>query len=275
MKMVASAKLHRAQGAIESMLPYQKKINHILTNFLSAMDTSLPNPYTADREVKSVAILVFSSNSSLCGAFNANIIKYFVEVTNRYKHLPKENILVYPVGRKIEEAAKKMGFILQGSYQDIAGKPSYEKAAKLAEEIEEAYLSGKVDRVEMIYQHFRTVSTQELQNSVYLPIDMECVKKEAKQNSNGDSERKLLIDYIIEPSFEEFVYSLLPTVLKFKVFALILDSNAAEHAARTMAMQVASDNANDLIQDLTKQYNKSRQQAITNELLDIIGGGMK
>lgn len=279
MKMVASAKLHKAQGAIEHMLPYQEKMNQILTNFLSSIDDSLQTPYSTQRDVKTVAILVFSSNSSLCGAFNAHIIKRFVEVAERYNHLPKEHIMVYPVGKKIEEAVRKMGYRIQGSYQSLTDKPSYEKAAALTDSIVESYTSGEIDKVEMIYQHFKSAGAQELLNPTYLPVDLSGIREEAKKNGQATEAQKSIlkarIDYIVEPSSEEFISSLLPMVLELKIYTSLLDSIASEHAARTMAMQVASDNASDLIQDLTKQYNKSRQQSITNELLDIIGGSMK
>lgn len=279
MKMVASAKLHRAQGAIENMLPYQSKMNRILTSFLSSMDVSLDTPFTVQREVKRVGIIVFSSNSSLCGGFNANVIKRFVEVTDKYSNLDKKDICVYPVGRKIEEAVKKLGFEPQATFQDIADKPSYDETAKLAEDIMEQFVSGELDRVEIIYHHFKSVGAQELMDETFLPIDLAYIEETAgealAEGEEEDGKRKLRIDYIVEPSTEEFIASLLPTVLKFNVFTALLDSNASEHAARMMAMQTATDNANELIQDLTKQYNKTRQQAITNELLDIIGGSMK
>lgn len=279
MKMVASAKLHRAQAAIENMLPYQKKMNRILTSFLSSMDVSLDSPFTAEREVKRVGIIVYSSNSSLCGAFNANVIKRLIEVAGRYNSLKKEDIMVYPVGRKVEEAARKLGFNTQGSYQDMADKPSYEEAAKLAQTVMEQFVAGELDRVEIIFHHFKSAGAQELLSDTYLPIDLTHVEEEAEEDvektDGKNNKSKLKIDYIVEPSVEEFITSLLPTVLKLKVFTALLDSSASEHAARMMAMQVATDNANELIQDLTKQYNKTRQQAITNELLDIIGGSMK
>lgn len=278
MKMVASAKLHRAQNAIENMLPYQKKMNRILTDFLSSMDETLDTSFTVQREVKRVGILVFSSNSSLCGAFNANVIRRFTEVSDNYQHLSKENILVYPVGRKIEEAVKKMGFIPQGSFQELAEKPSYDQAAKIAGTLMELFVSGELDKVEIIFHHFKSAGAQELLNNVYLPIDLSAIEEEAQagnqEESNTNKRGKRRIDYIVEPSVEEFIASLLPTVLKLRVYTALLDSNASEHAARMMAMQVATDNANELIQDLTKQYNKTRQQTITNELLDIIGGSM-
>ena len=279
MKMVASAKLHRAQAAIENMLPYQKKMNRILTSFLNSMDVSLDSPFTVEREIKRVGIIVYSSNSSLCGAFNANVIKRLVEVAGRYKSLKKEDIWVYPVGRKIEEAARKLGFNSQGTYQIMADKPSYEEAAKLAETVMEKFITGELDKVEIIFNHFKSAGAQELLNETYLPIDLTHIEEEAEEDVEKtdvkNKKRKLRIDYIVEPSVEEFITSLLPTVLKLKVFTALLDSSASEHAARMMAMQTATDNANELIQDLTKQYNKTRQQAITNELLDIIGGSMK
>ncbi|NDV82706.1 F0F1 ATP synthase subunit gamma [Bacteroides sp. 51] len=279
MKMVASAKLHRAQNAIENMLPYQSKLNRILTDFLSSMDVSLDSPFTVQREVKRVGIIVFSSNSSLCGAFNANVIKRFVEVTDRYKTLDKENIKVYPVGKKIEEAVKRLGFTPEGTFQDIADKPSYDEAAKLAENVMDLFIAGELDRVEVIFHHFKSAGAQELMDATFLPIDLTHVEEEAEEEEiNAEkktSKRKIRIDYIVEPSVEEFIASLLPTVLKLKVFTASLDSAASEHAARMMAMQVATDNANELIDDLTKQFNKTRQQTITNELLDIISGSMK
>lgn len=279
MKMVASAKLHKAQAAIVNMLPYQKKMSRILTDFLSSLDVSFDTPFTVEREVKRVGIIVFSSNSSLCGAFNANVIKRLVEVADKYKTLKKEDIRIYPVGRKVEEAVRRLGYNAQGTYQDMADKPSYEAAAELAGTIMEQFLAGELDKVEIIFNHFKSVGTQELMNVTYLPVDLtpaeQEVKEDAKKTNEKNRKRKLRINYIVEPSVEEFIADLLPTVLKLRVFTALLDSGASEHAARMMAMQIATDNANELIQDLTKQFNKTRQQTITNELLDIIGGSMK
>ena len=138
MKMVASAKLHKAQGAIENMLPYQRKLNKILTNFLSA-DLPVESPFCVERPVKRVAIVAFSSNSSLCGAFNANVLKMFLQTVGEYRELGQDNILIYPVGKKIEEAVKKLGFFPQGSYQKLADKPSYDEAATLAKLLMELF----------------------------------------------------------------------------------------------------------------------------------------
>lgn len=266
MKMVASAKLHKAQGAIENMLPYQRKLNKILTNFLSA-DLPVESPFCVERPVKRVAIVAFSSNSSLCGAFNANVLKMFLQTVGEYRELGQDNILIYPVGKKIEEAVKKLGFFPQGSYQKLADKPSYDEAAALAKLLMELFLEKNIDRVELIYHHFKSMGVQELLRERYLPIDLSVVQ-------NDEERGGVVNDYIIEPSAAQLIADLIPQVLSQKIFTAALDSNASEHAARTLAMQIATDNANELIQELTKQYNKTRQQAITNELLDIVGGSM-
>lgn len=266
MKMVASAKLHKAQGAIENMLPYQRKLNKILTNFLSA-DLPVESPFCVERPVKRVAIVAFSSNSSLCGAFNANVLKMFLQTVGEYRELGQDNILIYPVDKKIEEAVKKLGFFPQGSYQKLADKPSYDEAAALAKLLMELFLEKNIDRVELIYHHFKSMGVQELLRERYLPIDLSAVQ-------NDEERGGVVNDYIIEPSAAQLIADLIPQVLSQKIFTAALDSNASEHAARTLAMQIATDNANELIQELTKQYNKTRQQAITNELLDIVGGSM-
>ena len=275
MKMVASAKLHKAQGVIENMLPYQKKLNKILTNFLSA-DLPIESPYVQEREVKRVAIVVFSSNTSLCGAFNANVIKMMMQTIGEFRTLGQDNILIFPVGKKVDEAAKRMGFKPQEVSPTLSDKPTYQEAAELAHRLMDLYVAGEVDRVEIIYHHFKSMGVQILLRETYLPINLtNVVSYEDRENEEEVQENEIANDYIIEPNAEELIASLIPTVLSQKIFTAAVDSNASEHAARTLAMQVATDNANELIQDLTKQYNKSRQQAITNELLDIVGGSMK
>ena len=275
MKMVASAKLHKAQGAIENMLPYERKLNKILTNFLSA-DLPVESPYIKAREVKRVAIVAFSSNTSLCGAFNANVIKMLLQTVGEFRTLGQDNILIFPVGKKVDEAVKRLGFEPQETSPTLSDKPSYQEASELAHRLMEMYVSGDIDRVELIYHHFKSMGVQILLRETYLPIDLtRVVDEEEKQKEEEVQGGEIANDYIIEPSAEELIANLIPTVLSQKLFTAAVDSNASEHAARTLAMQVATDNANELIQDLTKQYNKSRQQAITNELLDIVGGSMQ
>ena len=275
MKMVASAKLHKAQGAIENMLPYERKLNKILTNFLSA-DLPVESPYIKAREVKRVAIVAFSSNTSLCGAFNANVIKMLLQTVGEFRTLGQDNILIFPVGKKVDEAVKRLGFQPQETSPTLSDKPSYQEASELAHRLMEMYVSGEIDRVELIYHHFKSMGVQILLRETYLPIDLtRVVDEEEKQKEEEVQGGEIANDYIIEPSAEELITNLIPTVLSQKLFTAAVDSNASEHAARTLAMQVATDNANELIQDLTKHYNKSRQQAITNELLDIVGGSMQ
>ena len=269
MKMVASAKLHKAQGRIENMLPYQQKLNGILTSFLET-DTSVESPYVVTRPVERMAVVAFSSNSSLCGAYNLNVIKALEQVLSENASLGKENLWIYPVGRKVEHAVRKLGYAPKGSFLQMAEKPSYADARKLASELMAAFVEGHIDRVVLIYHHFKSMGTQLLMNEDFLPIDLQ--QAVGDKASDGQVLRN---DYIIEPSVEQLIAELLPKVLYQKIYTVSLDANASEHAARLLAMQTATDNADDLIQDLTKQYNKGRQQAITNELLDIIGGSMK
>ena len=243
------------------MLPYQKKLNKILTNFLSA-DLPIESPYVQEREVKRVAIVVFSSNTSLCGAFNANVIKMMMQTIGEFRTLGQDNILIFPVGKKVDEAAKRMGFKPQEVSSTLSDKPTYQEAAELAHRLMDLYVAGEVDRVEIIYHHFKSMGVQILLRETYLPINLtNVVSEEDRENEEEVQENEIANDYIIEPNAEELIASLIPTVLSQKIFTAAVDSNASEHAARTLAMQVATDNANELIQDLTKQYNKSTRES--------------
>lgn len=199
-----------------------------------------------------------------------------LQTAGEYRTLGQDNILMFPVGKKVEEAVKRMGFPPQGTYVSLSDKPTYQEAADLAHHLMQMYVSGEVDRVEIIYHHFKSTGVQILLRETYLPIDLKhIIEEEAQKNKEEVEEHEIANDYIIEPNAEELIANLIPMVLSQKLFTAAVDSNTSEHAARTLAMQIATDNANELIQDLTKQYNKSRQQAITNELLDIVGGSMK
>ena len=263
MKMVASAKLHKAQAAITNMLPYEQRLHRLLTNFLNGEEVL--SCYTNVKEVKRIALVVFSSNSSLCGGFNANVIKHTHQWLDEHQALGKENILIYPIGKKVADAMIKQGYEVQGDFQHMADKPSFAEASALAQELMDKFERGEVDQVEVLYNHFKNTASQILTHEVYLPIPI---------NASDEIAPKEETDYILEPSREELLQMLLPKVLRMKFYTILLDSNASEHAARTMAMQIATDNADDLLQELTLMYNKTRQQAITNELLDIVGGSM-
>jgi len=260
MKMVSSAKLRKAQKTIENLFPYEQRLNGLLNNFLSAEEDNV-SVYAETRELKRVAIIVISSNSSLCGSFNTNVSKRFNQTIEKYKALGVENILVFPVGKKIAKASKKTGFEPQSNFDSMADKPSYIAALTFADDIMRLFKNKDIDRVELIYHHFKSKSTQVITEETLLPIQLKPAEKGT-----------VALDYIVEPDRETIMAELIPKVLRLKIYTALLDSNASEHAARTMAMQTATDNASDLLQDLSLQYNKSRQQAITNELLDIIGG---
>jgi F-type H+-transporting ATPase subunit gamma len=266
MKMIASAKLHSAQATIASFLPYSQKLDSILKGLLSSEGNSFESPYSVQREIKRVSIAVISSNSSLCGAYNANVIREFQSLYSQYSYLGKENILVYPIGKKIHKYASQHGLNIQGSFEEIANKPTYEQVSILSHNLVQQFLNCETDRIEIVYTHFRNIATQYTLHTTYLPFALQSTDV----TNNADKNRKN--DYILEPERSVLLLNLLPKVLETNLLSLLLDSNAAEHGARSMAMQIATDNATDLIQQLQIEYNKSRQSAITNQLLDIIGG---
>lgn len=259
MKMVSSAKLHHTQMLTEHTLLYANKLSAILNGLLSA-ECDLESPYTEQREVKRVAIAVFSSSSGLCGTFNVNVWKELSARLHEYKAQQIE-VRLYPIGKKIADELHKAGYTTEDNFLHLGEKPSYDGAISLAGDLMELFTSGKVDRVELLYHHFKNTATQVLTHKVYLPITL----PEATTDASAT-------DYLLEPSPENLQALLFPKLLNLTVYTTLLDTVTSEHAARMMAMQAANDNANDLIQDLTLQYNKTRQQAITNELLDIMGG---
>lgn len=271
MKMIASSKLRKSQQAITSFLPYSTKLNEILINLL-ASDSSLDSPYAHEREVKKVAIVAFTSNSSLCGAFNSNVIKELNATIAAYgKTLNKSDILVYPIGKKVFDYSKKKGFnfVDNPAFLEVADKPSFPVIADLSKELIDKFLSHELDEIVLIYTHFHSMGVQKVTKTEYLPFDLKGTQEKLEIAENKKS---VMTDYILEPGQVELLDHLIPKVLGSNLFAALLDSNASENAARSLAMQIATDNATELIGDLTIEYNKSRQGAITNELLDIIGG---
>ncbi len=268
MKMVASSKLHHAQLAIERMRPYERQLSHIMSTFVGSMEGEIDTPYAGEREVKRVAIVLYTSNSSLCGGFNANVIKAFNRKVEAYRQQGIDIVSVYPLGKKAYDAVVKAGFTPSADYAALLDHPSYEKAAQVAAEIMESYAEGEIDRADLIYHHFKSAGSQILTEEEFLPIKLQT----ADVDSTSHTTQR---DFIVEPSKEEVISQLVPKSLHLKLFTALLDSLASEHAARVMAMQVATDNADELLRELTLTYNKTRQQAITNELLDIVGGSMQ
>jgi len=262
MKMVSSAKLKKAQNAIENIAPYQDRLNRILNNFL-ATETDFHSAYAEVRPLKRLAIVVFSSNSSLCGAFNSNVIKKLNEVYHENKKLGAKNIVIFPIGKKVCEASKKLKATISGEYNQLADKPNFDGMTEIANSLMNSFLKKEFDRVIVIYHHLKSTAVQQLFVEDFLPIRFEQKGTDTKSTSG---------DYIVEPNKMEVLQALLPKALRTKLYACLLDSNASEYGARTVAMQIATDNAEDLIKELTVLYNKTRQQTITSELLDIVGG---
>lgn len=269
MRMIASAKLHRAQSIIGNALPYENKLHDMLSAILFSDDAE-PTPYARTGEIERVAIVAFSSNSALAGSFNSNVIKKFQEtVAERYAGLPKKDVLVFPIGRKIYDAVVRLDYTPQGDFNHMAEKPDYAEASELARRLTAMFLNREVDRIELVYNHFKSMASQVPTNETYLPFI-------PSDDGGGVRQGELhaIPDLIFEPSRQELLEALLPKVLELKIYTILLDSAAAEHAARTVAMQIATDNAEDMLRELTLLYNKSRQQAITTELQDIISGAV-
>lgn len=296
MKMVASSKLHHAQTMIENMLPYETLLEHILKTFL-ASETDARTVFNEVRPVKRVALVVYASNSSLCGGFNANVIRLLQHVVDEYTELGKENIVIYPIGRKVAEKAVKMGLNVAGDFTALAEKPNANDCITIARELGEKFISGEYDRVEMIYHHFKSAGSQILTRKPFLPIDIEeelkrdherdltsnvitkkaqeYIKRKEEERKSEHKEAVLLNDnFLVEPDMNTVLTKLIPKYLHLMVYTALLDSIASEHAARMVAMQTATDNADEILRELNLQYNKSRQQAITSELLDIVGGSV-
>lgn len=297
MKMVASSKLHHAQQLIENMLPYENMLEHILKAFLVSMPEAHSPLNVEHKQLKRVALVAFSSNSSLCGGFNANVTKLLQQAVAHYREQGVTDIVVYPIGRKITEQATKMGLQIGGNFNLLAEKPNAHQCADIATELSEQYAAGELDRVELIYHHFKSAGSQILTRRTFLPIDLstelgrfsdrdlssdvvtakaqEYLKKKAAKEEKTKNEAKPLNDnFLVEPDMETILTTLIPKELNLMMYTALLDSNASEHAARMVAMQTATDNADELLRGLNLQYNKSRQQAITNELLDIMGGSV-
>jgi F-type H+-transporting ATPase subunit gamma len=297
MKMVASSKLHHAQVAIQNMLPYETMLEHILKSFLAA-EAEAQTIYDQERPVKRVALVVLSSNSSLCGGFNANVIKKMQHaVTELSAEIGAENIDIYPMGRKVAEKATKLGYNVKGDWSATVDKPNAHDCIELAMELGKRFADGEVDRVEIIYHHFKSAGSQVLTAKTFLPIDLESElerdherdltsniatkkaqdylkKNRRKKEVKEDEVAPLNDNFIVEPDRHTVLSQLIPKMGHLMLYTALLDSVASEHAARMVAMQTATDNADELLRQLNLQYNKSRQQAITSELLDIVGGSV-
>ena len=289
MKLVASAKLRKAQRAIESLRPYERTLAEILAavrpagpaavsageassradgnyfsdKFAEKPISAPPSATPAHASPERIAIVAIASNSSLCGGFNANVVKKAVETVRGVEG----EVELYPVGRKMADGLRRAGYGWQGDWNELIAHPAYEQSAALARSLSERFLAGEISRVVLVYTRFKSAASHEPVAEMWLPFGEILRSAQDERTLSADE-----VKYILEPDAEALVAQLLPQVMLLKFHAAILDSAAAEQAARTIAMQTATDNAEDLLGELTLEYNKGRQQKITAEILDLLGG---
>lgn len=262
MRLISSSKFHRAQIALNNSKPYLAALNEMYSD-LQADDAIPESAYSKERELKTAAVVIVSSNASLCGSYNINVEKLLHETTDRLRKNGAESITIYTIGKRVTAHLKSTSYTVVECEHKLSEKPDYPGSKKIAEMLIKQFLKGEIDRVDLIYNHFKSMGTQIPITEQFLPLVT------IKDNPSKGAY------YLYEPDKEIIAADIIDKQLFATIFKILLDSSAAEHAARSVAMQLASDNAGKLIQELTLQYNKSRQQAITNEILDIVGGSTR
>ena len=258
MKMVSAAKLKKAQDAITAMRPYAEKLTELLQNLSSTLEGEVGGNYTKQREVNKVLVVAITSNRGLCGAFNSNVIKQTKLIVDSY---PKKQVDVFAIGKKGNDILCKTSSVISNQ-SAIYDNLSFNTAATIAQTLTDKFINGDYDKIELVYNQFKNAATQIVQVEQFLPLA--AIKSDKIEAATGD--------YIFEPSKEEIVEILIPKMLKTQLYKSIRDSFASEHGARMTAMHKATDNATDLRNHLKLTYNKARQAAITNEILEIVGG---
>jgi F-type H+-transporting ATPase subunit gamma len=263
MKMVAAAKLRRSQDRIIQMRPFAQKLSYIFQNLSAAQNGDGDNWFSAPREEKKILIVAISSDRGLCGSFNSNVFKGVTKlISDKYEpQLKKGDVSILPIGKKAYDYFVKRNIGMVTEYTSIIANISFENVSAAAAFMMEAYRTGKYDKIEIVYNEFKNVATQILRTEQFLPVVLP--KAEAKS---------VEVDYIYQPNREEIVTGMIPKSLKVQLFKAVLDSNAAENGARMTAMDKATENAGELLKELRLTYNRSRQAAITKEILEIVGG---
>ena len=263
MKMVASAKLHRVQSKAEALAEYENRLSQISAALSCGADAVISPLSVPHKTFRRAIVVAFSSDGSLCGGFNANVIRALDERVRRLRAEGFAAVTVYPVGEKIAQAAHKYEYDVCDDFRGMAGAPDYGQTTELAERLMKLYAEGETDRVCLVYNHFHSMSRQEPTFEIFLPT----VFSSPAANASAD----LSADYLYEPGPARLLTELLPYSLRIKLYKVLLDSSTAEHAARMIAMQAATDNGKELLDELSLIYNKRRQQAITDEVADISG----
>lgn len=265
MKMVAAARLRRAQDKIVQLRPYAGKLHEILVGLTQRLaDSEDDNIYGRRSAPEKILIVVITSNRGLCGAFNSNVIKETRKVIAEkyYNQYKKGNVSFITIGKKGFDYLKKLKLNILEENNNLFSDLTFDKASRVAEKVMKSFTSGEFDRVDLIYNQFKNAAVQNLTDEVFLPV--ETAPKENKVTA--------LVDYIYEPTKEEIIKELIPKSLKIQFYKAVLDSYVAEHGARMTSMHKATDNATQLIRDLTLQYNKARQASITNQILEVVSG---
>jgi|SRR5688572_18628540 F-type H+-transporting ATPase subunit gamma len=263
MRMVAASKLRRSQEKMHQIRPYAGKLQGIVSNLMASIGSDNDNDwYTTKRVENKILVVAITSDRGLCGAFNSSVLKATVKlIQEKYStQFNKGNVTILPLGKRSMEYFTKRKFSCQDSYWNIFGQLNFENASKAGEHIIDTFKKGGYDKVEIVYNEFKNVATQILTVEQFLPLTIA-----ASSVSNAP-------DYIFEPNAEELLAGLIPQLLNVQLYRAILESNAAEHAARMTAMDKASENAGELLKELKLAYNRSRQAAITKEILEIVGG---
>lgn len=259
MKMVSAAKLKKAQDAITAMRPYAETLTGLINSLSADLNDDSSNSYSAERPLKRVLVVAISSNRGLCGAFNSNITKRVKELHKQYSNTAEIEFIV--IGKKAADFVQRSEYKSAGDYSQVFDNLQFSEVAPIADDIIESFIAKKYDKVEVVYNSFKNAATQIVKTEAFLPL------QPIEGEDNEASE-----DYIFEPSAAEIVSQLIPKALKTQLFKAIRDSFASEHGARMTAMHKATDNAQELKDELKLTYNKARQAAITNEILEIVGG---
>jgi F-type H+-transporting ATPase subunit gamma len=262
MKMVAAAKLRRSQDRILQMRPFAQKLSQILQNLASAQTDGTDNWYSKQRAEKNILIVAISSDRGLCGSFNSNVFKGVVRcIEEKYQgQFQQGGVTVLSIGKKANEYFTKRKYSVVKDYADIFAHLSFDNVSKAAEYMMEAFRQGKYDKIEIVYNEFKNVATQILRTEQYLPVLPPVTETVAE------------VDYIYQPDRAEAIAGLIPKSLKVQLFKAVLDSNASENGARMTAMDKATENAGEILKELRLSYNRTRQAAITKEILEIVGG---
>lgn len=265
MKMVSAAKLRKAQDKIVRLRPYVKKLQEILTGVTQSLaESQVENVYARNSEPEKILLVVITSNRGLCGAFNSNVIKETRRIVAEKYHeqFSKDNVTLLTIGKKGFDYFRKLNFKMLPDQNALFNDLTFENVVLVAEGIMKSFVSGEYDRVELVYNQFKNAAVQNLTDETFLPV---------RAVSSAD-DNSFPVDYIYEPAKEDIVKELIPKTLKIQFYKAVLDSFVAEHGARMTSMHKATDNATSMIHDLTLQYNKARQAAITNQILEVVSG---